>query len=98
MGPQSFLEILGGLILVVAVSLALFSLIHRFRAAALRLSAIILLTALALFSNHWTTYFAAIFIVATAVTELEFLHILAAIVRGDKNYFDFRREFLTKEE
>jgi hypothetical protein len=50
------------------------------------------------FRSSLTVYFAAVFIIATAVTELEFLHILAAIVRGDKNYFDFRREFLTRDE
>lgn len=96
--PQTFLEMLGGLLFAVAVLFALISLAPPIRVVALRLCAIVSLSAIALFSNHWTSYFAAIFIIATAVTELEFLHILAAIVRGDKNYFDFRREFLTREE
>jgi hypothetical protein len=96
--PQTFLEMLGGLLFAMAVLFALVSLLPSIRSAALRLSAIVSLSALALFANHWTGYFAAIFIIATAVTELEFLHILAAIIRGDKNYFDFRREFLTREE
>lgn len=96
--PQNFLQLLGALLLLIAVALALFSLAPWLRSFSLRLAAINFLTALALFSNYWITYFAAIFIIATAVTELEFLHILAAIIRGDKNYFDFRREFLTRDE
>jgi hypothetical protein len=96
--PQDFLQLLGALLLFIAVVLALFSLAPWLRSFSLRLAAINFLAALALFSNYWITYFAAIFIIATAVTELEFLHILAAIIRGDKNYFDFRREFLTRDE
>ncbi|BDW94847.1 hypothetical protein MACH10_05320 [Thalassospira tepidiphila] len=53
---------------------------------------------LALFSSHWVTYFAAIFIVATAVTELEFLQNLAAIIRKDENYFNYKKEHLSYEE
>jgi hypothetical protein len=96
--PQTFLEFIGGALLIVAVAFAIVSLAPPLRQSSLRLSAINFLAALALFSNYWVTYFAAIFIIATAVTELEFLHILAAIIRGDKNYFDFRREFLTHDE
>lgn len=97
-GPQNFLELLGAALLFVGVVLSFLSLVPALRTSALRLSAISFLAALAIFSNYWVTYFAAIFIIATAVTELEFLHILAAIIRGDKNYFDFRREFLTHDE
>lgn len=97
-GLTSFLEMLGGLLLAIAILFAFLSIIPPLRATSLRLSGIVFLVALALFSNHWATYFAAIFIIATAVTELEFLHILAAIIRGDKNYFDYRREFLTRDE
>jgi hypothetical protein len=53
---------------------------------------------LALFANHWTTYFAALFIVATSVTELEFLQNLAAIIRGDRAYFEYKTKQLSKEQ
>lgn len=95
---MSFVELLGGACLAMESVLVLISLMPGLRTTTTRLAAILLLVALALFSNHWATYFASIFIIATAVTELEFLHILAAIIRGDKNYFDYRREFLTREE
>ncbi len=96
--PDSFINFIGSALLLLSCVLAFLSLIPKLNTASLRLFAILALAGLSLFSNHWTTYFAAIFIIATAVTELEFLHVLAAIIRGDKNYFDFRREYLTKEE
>ncbi len=96
--PSQFTELLGGVALTFGILLTCIGLIPRIRTTAIRLAAILYLTTFALFANHWSTYFAAVFIVATAVTELEFLHILAAIIRGDKNYFDFRREYLTRDE
>ncbi|WP_140169211.1 hypothetical protein, partial [Vibrio parahaemolyticus] len=35
---------------------------------------------------------------ATAVTELDFLQNLAAIISKDKNYFDYRKEVLSKDQ
>lgn len=96
--PTTFLETVAAALLGIAILFASLSLFSAVRTVAVRMCAILSLAALAIFANHWLTYFSAIFIIATAVTELEFLHILAAIARGDKNYFDFRREFLTREE
>tara|TARA_R110000782_G_scaffold14060_5_gene42350 strand:- start:5042 stop:5761 length:720 start_codon:yes stop_codon:yes gene_type:complete len=53
---------------------------------------------LAIYSSHWATYFAAIFIIATAVTELEFLQNLAAIIRKNESYFKYKKEELSVEE
>lgn len=96
--PQTFPELLAGVITVVALLLAIASLFSRLRGHATRILAILFATAIALFADHWTTYFAALFIVATAVTELEFLQNLAAIIRGNKPYFDYKKEQLTPEE
>jgi hypothetical protein len=96
--PSSFPELLAGLIALAAVSLAIASLRSRLRNHATRMFAILFAASIALFSNHWTTYFAALFIVATAVTELEFLQNLAAIIRGNKPYFDYKKEQLSPEE
>lgn len=84
--------------MVFALILVLTSLIPCIRSHATRLLAILLVVSLALFSNHWATYFAALFIVATAVTELEFLQNLAAILRGNKEYFQYKKEHLTTEQ
>ena len=89
--PKSFVQLLAGGMTVIAIILVVISIFSNVRSHATRLLAIMLVTSLALFSDHWTTYFAGIFIIATAVTELEFLQNLAAILRGDKNYFDYRK-------
>ncbi len=74
------------------------SLIPGIRGHTTRLLAILLVVGLALFSNYWVTYFAALFIVATAVTELEFLQNLAAIIRGNKEYFEYKKEHLSTDQ
>ncbi len=96
--PTSFLELVAGVTAVAAVVLAGLSLRSRSRGHTTRMFAILFATSLALFSNHWTTYFAALFIVATTVTELEFLQNLAAIIRGNKPYFDYKKELVSPEE
>ncbi len=55
------------------------------------MSGIFFLLALAVIAKEFWTYFAAIFILGTLVTEVEFLQNLAAIIRGDKNYFDYMK-------
>lgn len=95
--PASFSEVLAGTLVLFALISAGLSLIPCLRAHTLRLLAIFFVTALALFSNNVSTYFVAIFVIATAVTELEFLQNLAAIVRGNKEYFDYKKEALSKE-
>ena len=89
--PQSFLEVLASGLVTLAAIFSLISFIPGIRTHATRLLAILVTAALALFANNPWTYFAAVFIIATAITELEFLQNLAAIVRGDKNWFDYRR-------
>lgn len=96
--PVSFPEALGGGLLIVATISAIFSLCPCLRGHALRLLAIFIVASLALFSNNTTTYFVAIFVIATAVTELEFLQTLAAIVRGNKDYFDYKKETLSLKD
>ncbi len=96
--PSSFPELIAGIMAVAAALLAIASLRSRLRGHATRMFAILFTASIALFSNHWTTYFAALFVVATAVTELEFLQNLAAIIRGNKPYFDYKKELLSPEE
>ena len=62
------------------------------------MTGLFLLVGLALFANNSSVYFATVFIVATAVTQLEFLQNLAAIIRGSKEYFDYQKEFLSQKE
>lgn len=96
--PLNFIEALAGLVISLALILSLISLIPALRSHSLRLLALFFVAALSLFSNHWLTYFAGIFVIATAVTELEFLQNLAAIIRGNKDYFDYKKESLTSDQ
>jgi hypothetical protein len=88
--PKSFIQTLSGILAIIALIFALISLFTKLRQHTIRLSALLFISSLALFSNHWSTYFAALFIIATTVTELEFLERLAAIIRGSKHYFDYK--------
>lgn len=96
--PDSYSSLIGTVSLFLASLCLAISFCEKKQPHATKLFSIILVTALSLFASHWTTYFAAIFIVATAVTELEFLQNLAAIIRKDKNYFDYKTETLTQSE
>ncbi len=96
--PDTYSSQIGTLLLTVSILCLLLSLLKSDRTHVTKLFAIMLVAAIALFSSHWGTYFAAIFIVATAVTELEFLQNLAAIIRKDENYFNYRKEALSRED
>lgn len=75
-----------------------FSLSKNGREHCLRMAGLFLLASLALFAHNPYSYFAALFIVATAVTQLEFLQNLAAIIRGSKEYFDYQKEYVSQKE
>ena len=96
--PNSFIEALGGIVIALSLILSLVSLIPPLRSHSIKLLALFVVAALSLFSNHWSTYFAGIFVIATAVTELEFLQNLAAIIRGNKEYFDYKKETLSTDQ
>ena len=96
--PLTFVDALGGLLACAALIAGILSLFPFLRTHAIRLFALFFVAALSLFSNHWTTYFAGLFVIATAVTKLEFLQNLAAIIRGSKHYFDYKKESLSTEQ
>ena len=87
--PETFLQASGGAIVAIAVVIAIISLFQKDKAFISKVFAVLFIIGISFISAHWTTYFATIFIIATAITELDFLQNLAAIIRGDKNYFDY---------
>jgi len=95
---ENYSSLIGTVVLLVAIICLLTSFFYTDKRHTTKLFSILIIAALSLFSAHWATYFAAIFIVATAVTELEFLQTLAAIIRKDKNYFDYKKESLSKTD
>lgn len=96
--PESYVVFVATIALAAGLLCMIVSFRTSLRNHSTRLFAISIVSGLALFANHWATYFAAIFIVATAVTELEFLQNLAAIIRKDPNYFNYQKEKLTRGE
>lgn len=96
--PDSYLNFIASLTLLISILCLVLSFFFKQKSHSTKIFALTLVGALALFSSHWSTYFAAIFIVATAVTELEFLQNLAAIIRKDESYFKYKKESISKEE
>jgi len=94
--PETIFQAVGTLSLSWAVLFACLSFKSSLRSHTTRLAAMFTILGVALFANHWTGYFATIFIVATAVSELEFLQNLAAIIRGSKEYFEYLKHSETK--
>ena len=88
--PQSFTQALAGIFSFFALLAWGFSFKQSIRIHSLRLFAILLIGALALFCNEGWVYFAGVFIIATAITETEFLQNLAAIIRGSEHYFKYK--------
>ena len=96
--PENFRELLSASMFLIGVMFSFLSLLKNGREHCLRMAGLFLLASLALFAHNAYSYFAALFIVATAVTQLEFLQNLAAIIRGSKEYFDYQREYLSQKE
>lgn len=96
--PLNYLHIIGTLSLIVAMLCLVATFYEKKKSHATKLFAIMLVSSISFFASHGVIYFVAVFVVATAVTELEFLQTLAAIISRDKNYFDFKKETLSYEE
>lgn len=97
--PGSFTTALGGTVIAVSILLSILSLIPCLKVQSTKLLALFVIVGLSLFANEWFTYFASVFVIATTVTEVEFLQNLAAIIRGDnKAYFDYKKESLSFEQ
>ena len=96
--PENFLDFFAAILATVGLIFGFLSVWEKFRPHTTRLLAIFFLFSIALFANNAACYFAALFIIATAITELEFLQNLAAIIRGSKEYFDYKKEFMSPVE
>lgn len=97
----NFKEIISGICFIISLLFSLISLNSSVRAHSLRILGVLLIAGLSIFSENVWCYFGAIFIIGTAVTELDFLQKLAAIIRGRKDYFEYemkRLEFMSGKE
>ncbi|MBI3601920.1 MAG: hypothetical protein HY209_03400 [Candidatus Omnitrophica bacterium] len=89
--PSSFIQVIGGVFSFLALVSFLASFRKSIRPHSVRLFAIALISAVTLFANNSWVYFVSVFIIATAVTETEFLQNFVAIIRGDRHYFDYKK-------
>lgn len=94
--PQTFRDVVATVLVGSSVLCSVPAL--RGVASATRLSALWLIAAIALYANNAWVYFAAVFIVATVVTEIGFLENLAAIILRNKEFFVYRKEQLSPAE
>jgi len=88
--PLSFIQLVAGIFSFCTIIAFFLSLKSSIRHHSLRLFSISLISTLSLFCNHVTVYFASVFIIATSITETEFLQNLAAIIRDSKEYFRYK--------
>jgi len=70
---------------------AAFVLFRRYREWAIKLTAIFLVSTIALIANNTLVYIASLFIIATLFTEGDYLLTLIAIIRGDKGWLDLQK-------
>lgn len=96
--PNNFRELFAFFAFLISLIFSFISLNKNHLEHCLRMSAILFIVSLSLFANSSYCYFAAIFIIATAVTQLDFLQNLAAIIRGSKEYFDYKKESKPTQE
>jgi len=96
--PENFRELLAALLAIFGVAFAFIALRSSSRDYGLRATGLLMVAFIALFANNPWCYFAAVFIIATAVTQLEFLQNLAAIIRGSKEYFDYQKQFIPPKD
>ena len=86
--PKDFTELIGALAFVWLVIFAFLSLSDKRRDHSLKILGIASIICLSLFAKNAAVFFAGVFIIATAITSIEFLENLAAIISRSKEYFE----------
>jgi len=96
--PKDFRELFSFFSFFIGLIFAFISLSKNKLEHSLRMASILFIVSVSLFASNGWCYFGAIFIIATAVTQLDFLQNLAAIIRsGGEKYFDYRQQQLKNE-
>lgn len=80
-------EVMGLILICVCLILVTIFIWKSLKYSLLKLIGVFLVVALSLVSNDGINYFLAILVVATLVTELDFLQNIAAILRNSESYF-----------
>lgn len=86
--PLPFIVIPFSLVVIITT---IFTLSKRCRDAAVKITAIFLISIVALIANDITVYIVSLFIIATLFTDRKYLLTLMAIIRGDRNWLDYQK-------
>lgn len=86
------------ILIIAGLLAAVISFFKSVRQHAIKLFVVMFITALAIYSNNWAVYFISVIIIATLITELDFLQNIVAIIRDNKYYFKYRKTIVGKEE
>lgn len=93
--PNSFIELLAGLLLLAALLVALVSLVKKDKKQVTKMAAILFVTSLCLFSENGWIYFVGVLIIVTTIVELDFFQNIASGIdrlRGDKGAIEKNKE------
>ncbi len=82
--PGSFIELLAGILLLAALVFTLASLFKENKRPITRLAAILFVSSLCLFSDNGWIYFVGVFIIATAIIDLDFIQNVVGIFKGTR--------------
>ncbi len=96
--PENFREIVSALTFLVGIIFSFITVAKNDRTHFLRVAGLFFVISISLFADRHYCYFAALFIVGTVITTPKFLQNLAAIIRGNKAYFEYMKEYLTQPQ
>lgn len=82
--PNSFIELLGGVLLIAALIAALVSLFQKNKRPTTKLAGILFVASLCLFSSNGWIYFVGVLIIATAITDLDFIQNVVSAIKGNR--------------
>lgn len=96
--PLSFLELLAGLLLILVLAISILLFIPKIHSKLLTIISILLMVSLTLFANNFWIYFLCMLVIATSITNVEFLENIAAIIRNSDSYFKYKSSKATKKQ
>lgn len=96
--PLSFLELLAGLLLVLVLAISLLLFIPKIHSKLLKIISIFLMFSLTLFADNFWIYFLCMLVIATSITNVDFLENIAAIIRNSDSYFNYKSSKASKKQ
>ncbi|MCT4631909.1 MAG: hypothetical protein N4A76_04115 [Firmicutes bacterium] len=83
-------ELVGIVIISISLLMIIISIFNILKEKLMKLIGVTLIVGLSLVSNSNSNYFLSILVIATLITELDFLQNIAAIIRNSDSYFSYK--------